>query len=412
MANDSSPENPRQLREIAQQVHGWVDRLGQVWVTGQIIELNRRRGTVYLTLRDTHADVSVNVSMSNVVLDQAGPIAEGATVVALVKARYWITSGRLSFECFELRPTGAGRLLAQLEHLKNVLRAEGLFDPARRKTWPLLPRRVGLITGANSAAERDVVENLRRRWPAVRIETAHTLVQGPGAAEQVIDALHRLDRQPKVEVIIIARGGGSLEDLLPFSNEGLVRAVAACRTPVVSAIGHESDTPILDLVADLRASTPTDAAKRVVPDVHDEIRRVDEARERLRQAITTSLRRERQRLDDLCARPVLHDPRAALVGHRDQLGTWLHRLNLAATRRVHDERRTIEHDIARVRAMSPQATLSRGYAILTDGAGDTIASLHDVDIDDDIAAHLHDGQLILAVRAIEPAAGLQGTDRV
>lgn len=402
MALESSPENPQPLREIANAVRGWVDRLGPVWVTGQVVQLNRRSGTVYLTLRDTHAEVSVSVSMSTVVLDKAGPVAEGATVVAWVKPRYWMKSGRLSFECKDLRPTGEGRLLAQLEHLKRTLQAEGLFDAARRRPLPFLPRRIGLITGADSAAERDVLEHLHRRWPAVRVEVLHTLVQGPAATEQVMDALGRLERHPEVDVIIIARGGGSVEDLLPFSNEGLVRAVAACRTPVVSAIGHETDTPILDLVADLRASTPTDAAKRVVPDVAEEQQRVSEALARVRQAVRLRVDRERQALTDLCARPVLRDPTATLVVHREQLLATHERLQLAAARRVTEERRGLDHDLARVRAMSPRATLQRGYAILTDGAGDTIGSVTEVDPDDDIAAQLADGRLILAVRHTEP----------
>ncbi|MGJ3507543.1 exodeoxyribonuclease VII large subunit [Enemella sp. A6] len=402
MALESSPENPQPLQVIAEAVRGWIDRLGVVWVTGQVVELNRRSGTVFLVLRDTDAAISVSVSMSPVVLDRAGPVAEGATVVARVKPQYWKKSGRLSFECSDLRPTGEGRLLAQLEHLKRTLQAEGLFDPIHRKPLPFLPRRVGVITGANTAAERDVLEHLQRRWPAVQIELQHTLVQGTQAAEQVMDALARLDGHPEVDVIIIARGGGSVEDLMPFNNEGLVRAVAACRTPVVSAIGHETDTPIIDLVADLRASTPTDAAKRVVPDVAEEQQRVTEALTRVRQALRLRLDRERQSLNDLCHRPVLRDPSATLVVHREQLVTAHERLQLAISRRVAEERRAIDNELARVRAMSPKATLQRGYAILTDGTADTITSIADVDVDDDIAAQLADGRLILAVREAEP----------
>ena len=286
MPLESSPDNPQPLRRIAHLVRGWIDRLGPVWVEAQLIEISRRSGrTIFLTLRDKLAEVSVSVTVSPTTLDSAGPLSEGATVVARLKPSYYEQSGRFSYYCDAITPVGEGRLLAQLEQTKRLLQAEGLFDPTRKRPLPFLPRRIGLITGADSAAERDVVENARRRWPAVRLTVRHTLVQGPQAAEQIIAGLRQLDGIPEVEVIVIARGGGSLEDLLPFSDEGLIRAVAACRTPVVSAIGHESDNPILDLVADYRASTPTDAAKRVVPDAADERARLQQARQRLTQSI-------------------------------------------------------------------------------------------------------------------------------
>ena len=281
MPLESSPENPQPLRKVTHLVRGWIERLGPVWVEAQLIEINRRSGsrTIFLTLRDKLAEVSVSVTVSPTTLDGAGPLTEGATVVARLKPSYFEGSGRFSFYCDAITPVGEGRLLARLEQTKRLLQAEGLFDRARKKPLPFLPRAVGLVTGAGSAAEKDVVENARRRWPAVRIETRYALTQGPQAGEQLIAALGQLDRHGDVEVIVIARGGGSLEDLLPFSDEGLVRAVAACRTPVVSAIGHESDNPILDLVADHRASTPTDAAKRVVPDVAEELARMAQVRQ-------------------------------------------------------------------------------------------------------------------------------------
>ena len=254
MPLESSPENPQPLRRIAHLVRGWIDRLGPVWVEAQLIEISRRSGrTIFLTLRDRLAEVSVSVTVSPTTLDSAGPLAEGATVVARLKPSYYEQSGRFSYYCDAITPVGVGRLLAHLEQTKRLLQAEGLFDTTRKRPLPFLPRQVGLITGADSAAERDVIENSRRRWPAVRLTIRHTMVQGPQAAEQIIAGLRQLDGIPEVDVIVIARGGGSLEDLLPFSDEGLIRAVAACRTAVVSAIGHESDNPILDLVADFRA---------------------------------------------------------------------------------------------------------------------------------------------------------------
>ncbi|MFZ0529859.1 MAG: exodeoxyribonuclease VII large subunit, partial [Propionicimonas sp.] len=306
----SSPEQPQPLRAVVAATKSWVERLNPIWVEGQLIEIKRRSGTVtqFLTMRDTLAEVSVTLSTSSAVLDAAGPLTEGTVVAAWVRPTVWSKSGSLTFECRELRPSGEGRLLAAIEQRKRMLQAEGLFDPALKKRLPFLPRRIGLVTGAQSAAERDVVENIGRRWPAAVLEVRHALVQGPQAVEQLIAAIRSLDAAAEVDVIIIARGGGSLEDLLPFSDEALVRAVFGCRTPVVSAIGHETDTPIVDLVADLRASTPTDAAKRVVPDAATETANLTAAIGRVRQAFTHRVGLEERRLAELRSRPVLRDP--------------------------------------------------------------------------------------------------------
>lgn len=411
MPLDSSPEHPQPLRVVVHAVKGWIERMGAIWVEGQLIEINRRSAskTIFLTLRDKIANVSVSVTVSTTTLDSAGPLTEGATVVARLKPSYFESSGRFSFYCDAIKPIGEGQLLARLEQTKRLLQAEGLFDPARKKRLPFLPRAVGLVTGAGSAAERDVLENARRRWPAVQIVTRHALVQGPQSCEQVIAALQQLDQLTDVEVIVIARGGGSLEDLLPFSDEGLIRAVFSCRTPVVSAIGHETDNPILDLVADYRASTPTDAAKRVVPDVADELHRIEQARGRLRQGIVLLVRRQQESLDAIRSRPVLADPGATFDLRSESLELLRHRAQRAITHRLSHETSTIEHTLARVRAMSPKATLERGYAILVDGEGRSVTSVHDVDEDDDLLAHIVDGSLILAVRETQP--GQQGANQ-
>ncbi len=336
MALESTPDHPQPLRVVAHAVKGWIEKLNWIWVEGQLIEINRRSGsrTVFLTLRDKLAEVSASVSVSPTTLDLAGPLTEGATVAVHLKPSYYAPSGRFSFYCDEIRPIGEGQLLARLEQTKRLLQAEGLFDRIRKKPLPFLPRAVGLITGEGSAAERDVIENARRRWPQVTIVAQYALVQGPQAAEQVITALRRLDAAPEVDVIVIARGGGSLEDLLPFSDEGLIRAVFAARTPVVSAIGHETDQPILDLVADLRASTPTDAARRIVPDMADELRRVQEATDRLRQAVGGRIAREQDRLTTLRSRPVLAAPIASFEVRYEQLDGLRHRSRRAIDSRV------------------------------------------------------------------------------
>ena len=403
MALSSSPEQPQPLRVVVNLTKQWVERLNPIWVEGQLIEIKRRSGvTQFLTMRDTLAEVSVTISTSQAVLDAAGPLTEGTVVAAWVKPTVWAKSGGLTFECRELRPSGEGRLLAAIEQRKRMLQAEGLFNPALKKPLPFLPRRIGLITGAASAAERDVVENIARRWPAAVVDTRHTLVQGPAAAEQVIDALRALDAAPEVDVIIIARGGGSLEDLLPFSEEALARAVFACRTPVVSAIGHETDTPILDLVADLRASTPTDAAKRVVPDAAAETANLATARARLLQAVATRVSTEQRRLDELRSRPVLRDPAASLDGHRERLEATRERLNRAISVRLREEQLSLTHALERVRALSPLATLQRGYAILSDADGGTVDRVAATTKGAKITARLADGQLGLTVTKTDP----------
>ncbi|MFC7622386.1 exodeoxyribonuclease VII large subunit [Microlunatus sp. GCM10028923] len=403
MPMESSPEQPLPLSRVTSAVRGWIDRLGAVWVEAQLIEINRRSGsrTIFLTLRDRLANVSVSVTASPTTIDSAGPLSEGAAIVARIKPSYYETAGRLSYYCDAITPIGEGKLLAQLEQRKRMLQAEGLFARELKMPLPFLPRQVGLVTGAGSAAEKDVIENARVRWPAVVIKTEHALMQGPQSVEQVIDALRRLDADPAVEVIIIARGGGSLEDLLPFSDEALIRAVYACRTPVVSAIGHETDNPILDLVADHRASTPTGAAKRVVPDVAEEHERLRQAQTRLRQSVAALIRRHREFLDQLRSRPVLADPTASFAVRREQLQSLTDRGNRAIVTSVRHEKAAVEHLLARVRALSPKATLERGYSILVDGTGHAVTSVAEIDVDDDLLAYVADGQLTVAVRDVE-----------
>ncbi len=409
MPLESSPENPQPLRVVAQAVKGWVERLGPVWASGQIIELQRRQGpTQFLTLRDTLAEVSVRLSTTAAVLDVAGPLGEGATVAAWIKPTVWTKSGQLTYQCEDIRPLGEGRLLAQIEQRKRMLQAEGLFDRALKKRLPFLPREIGLITAKDSAAERDVVQHVTRRWPGAVIRIQYAQMQGVTSVQQVIDALSRLEKASEVDVVVIARGGGSLEDLLPFSDESLVRAVYASRTPVVSAIGHESDTPILDLVADARASTPTDAARLVVPDVVEERRAVNEARRRLRTAMSSRIAGERRTLADLRARPVLDDPSGPVRVHRERLDDLRGRARRAVRYRLREESTLVTSAVARVRAMSPQATLERGYAILLAGDGSTVTRVADLDIGDDLLAHLADGTATLEVRDLQPTEETDG----
>lgn len=403
MALQSSPETPQPLARVVGEVKAWVGRLGAIWVDAQIIELRRRAGAVthFLTLRDRFAEVSANVTCSTLVLDSAGPLTEGSQVVALVRPRVWDKNSSLTFECLEVRMCGEGQLLAELEQRKRLLQAEGLFDQARKRRLPFLPRTVGLIAGDRSDAERDVRVNIQRRWPGMIVRHVPAIVQGPRCAESVIAALAELDDDSAVDVIVIARGGGSLEDLLGFSDEGLVRAVAEALTPVVSAIGHEADTPLLDFVADVRASTPTDAAKRVVPDAAAEIELMQRGRRRIRAAIDSQVQTLTRDLADVRSRPSLRDPLAAFDAHHERLGHLHHRLGVAIDRTVNDEQIRLRHALASVRTMSPKATLERGYAIVIDASGATVTAADDAAIGDELFVHLAAGALGVQVNKRE-----------
>ncbi len=402
MALDNSRDKPLPLGRVIGLTRDWVGRLGEVWVDAQVVEIKRRSApTQFLTFRDRVADMSVSVTVSAMVLDAAGPLPEGSRVTARVKPRVWDRNTSLTFECLEIQVAGEGRLLAQLEQLKRKLQAEGLFDPVRKRRLPVVPRMIGLVTGKDSDAERDVVTNVARRWPAARIRTRHALVQGPNSAESVMLALGALDEDPEVDVIVIARGGGSLEDLLSFSDEGLVRAVAAASTPVVSAIGHERDSPILDLVADVRASTPTDAAKRIVPDHAVEAAAVAEATRRLLRAVEVRITEAQRQLDQLRGRPVMVDPTSAFAAHYDRLSLLRHKLDAAVDRRIRDEESLLRSAVSSIRALSPKRTLERGYAVLVDDDHGSVSSVADTGPGARIHAYLADGQLDLDVIATQ-----------
>ncbi len=406
MALQTSPEHPAPVRTIANAVAGWIDRLGAVWVEGQIAQLNRRQGmnTVFLTLRDTVADLSVTVTCSRQVFDSLNPpVVEGASVVVHAKPSYYPARGTLSLFADDIRMVGLGELLARLERRRQLLAAEGLFAAERKRRPPFLPRKIGLVTGRGSAAERDVLENARRRWPGVSFRVLNTAVQGPNAAGEVMDALGALDRDPEVEVVVIARGGGSVEDLLPFSDEGLVRAVHAARTPVVSAIGHEPDSPLLDLVADVRASTPTDAAKLVVPDVAEEAERVTRLRDRGRRVLTSWLDQEQHQLTALRARPSLADPRAGVFERAREVEELRNRTRRCLGHHLDRAQDDLAHRLARVRALSPLATLERGYAVLQDDSGHVVTSVGQAAVGDPLSARVRDGTIGVVVRDLQPA---------
>lgn len=374
----SSAENPFPVRAVAIRVASWIDRLGAVWVEGQLTEIRTRGATVYMVLRDPAADMSMSVTCS-ADLVRGAPVAltEGTQVVVCGKAQFNTRRGSFSLRLSAIRAVGLGELLARIERLRGLLAAEGLFDERLKRPLPFLPAMVGLITGRGGAAEHDVISVATRRWPAVRFAIRNTAVQGTAAVAQIVEALLDLDRDPAVDVIVIARGGGSVEDLLPFSDETLCRAIAACRTPVVSAVGHEPDNPLCDLVADVRAATPTDAAKRVVPDAAAETRLVAELRQRAAGALRNWVTREERALTQLRSRPALADPMRLVADRAADTDRARADARRAIGQLVSAESDRITYLAKQLSTLGPAATLARGYAVVQ-RVDDTAAVLRSV----------------------------------
>jgi exodeoxyribonuclease VII large subunit len=350
MALETSPEAPAPVRTVSNLLSDWIGRLGAIWIEGQIAQISRRPGmrTLWITLRDTEADLSLSVVTETSVVDVVSPpLAEGQRVIVYGRPEFYAGRGALQIRAREIRPVGRGALLEELERLRALFQAEGLFAPERKRALPFLPRRVGLISGRASAALRDVTVNARLRWPGVDFEIREVAVQGASAVNAIVEALAALNDYPDIDVIVIARGGGSVEDLLPFSNERLIRAVVGSRAPVVTAIGHEHDVPLVDLVADVRASTPTDAAKRVVPDVAEERERIAQQRGRARRIVERRIAADASDVE-----------RTRMTARR------------SIQRRIDHGLADLTHLRARLTALSPASTLERGYAVLRthDGA--------------------------------------------
>ncbi|SCK13720.1 Exodeoxyribonuclease VII large subunit [Streptomyces sp. WMMB 714] len=400
MALITSPEAPVPVGEISRLIGGWIDRLGAVWVEGQIIQLSPRPGAgmAFLTLRDPSRDVSISVTCFREVFDRVKDVVgEGSRVVVHAKPVWYGRGGTLSLRAADIRPVGMGELLARLEQLKKTLAAEGLFAAERKRRLPFLPHRIGLVTGRASDAERDVLHTARERWPAVRFEVRNTAVQGVRAVPQLVEAVRELDSHPEVDVIIVTRGGGSVEDLLPFSDEELVRTVAGCSTPVVSAIGHEADCPLLDLVADLRSRTPTHAAKDAVPDVGEEHERVRELRERAYRVINSLLEREHRGLTEVMSRPAMADPHSMLEERDAEVASLLERARRTLGHRLDRAEDELTHTRARVLALSPAATLQRGYAVLQRADGTVVRAPEQAGEGEQLRARVAEGEFGVTV---------------
>jgi exodeoxyribonuclease VII large subunit len=394
MPLETTPESPVPVRTVLRLVGEWVGRLGRIWVEGQIAELNRRGSTVFLTLRDPVAAVSARVVCSRTAFDANDPApAEGARVVIWARPDFNTARGSFSLTALEIRTVGIGELLARLERLRRSLAEEGLFAAERKRPLPFLPGVVGLICGRDSAAERDVLRNAARRWPAVRFRVMQVAVQGPYAVTEITEALRALDADPDVDVIIVTRGGGSIEDLLPFSDETLIRAVAGCTTPVVSAIGHEQDTPILDHVADVRASTPTDAARRVVPDVAEQLALIGQLRTRARRCLVGRIDRELSWLSAIRSRPALANPAREVERHQEQVAALAQRARRCLSATLDRAADDIGHTRARLIALSPAATLRRGYAIVQHDDASVVRSAAEVERGESLTVRFADDQL-------------------
>jgi exodeoxyribonuclease VII large subunit len=390
---ETSSEAPATVRVVSEAIKEYVERLGPIWIEGEISELNERSGMMaFMRLRDPSVDMSISVMCHKSVIAAVKPLPDNARIVMYAKPSWYTKNGSLSFSAREIRQVGVGELLARLEALKNLLASEGLFNSDRKVALPLLPKVIGLICGRNTDAEKDVVENAKRRWPSVQFEIREVTVQGAAAVTEVSAALRELEANKDVEVIIITRGGGSFEDLLPFSDEGLVRLAASCETPIVSAIGHEKDSPLLDLVADYRASTPTDAAKRVVPDIAEEIAMISAMRDRARRTLLNRLDLETTRITNFKNRPVMKDPHVLITTRAEVIAGLRDRSNRSFGASIKLAKEELKQIKARVRALSPQSTLDRGYSVVQLADGQIVTDPKKLKAGDELRLRLAKGE--------------------
>lgn len=407
------PESAWSVHTFNEQVKGWVEKLGHVWVEGQIVQISMKASwkLAYIILRDMDVETSVKITTAASMLrNLPTPLQEGDRVVMYGKPAFYAGRGEFSLWASQIRLVGLGELLARIEQLKKTLAAEGLFDPRLKSPLPFLPQRVGLITGRGSAAERDVLAVAHDRWPEIQFEVINTAVQGTRATGEVIEALKRLEENPEVDVIIVARGGGSVEDLLPFSEESLVRQVSRMRTPVVSAIGHEPDTPLLDNVADLRAATPTDAAKRVVPDVVAERQLIAELRDRAAGALRQWVANERRGLASVRSRPILADPLLPVRTQQDLIDQALERKDRALGQIIREMRSQVHSLRAQANALGPSQTLARGYSIVQvvprDGSEThVVTTVDEVSPGSQLRVRVSDGSVTAAAMSVQRAPG-------
>jgi exodeoxyribonuclease VII large subunit len=403
--NTSSPEQPWSLQRLSENLGAYIERLGAVWVEAEITQWGGSGGHIYGRMKDVDNDVTVDITIWRSQRERIPDgIGQGDRVLARVKPSWYLKGGKLSMNVLEMRHAGIGQLLEHIEKLRQTLQKEGLFDLERKKPLPFLPHLIGLVTGKDSDAEKDVLTNARLRWPDVHFEVVYSAVQGDRAVPELIQALDTLEKVEGVDVIIIARGGGDFQHLLPFSDEALLRRVAALDIPVVSAIGHEADRPLLDDVSDLRASTPTDAAKRVVPDVVEEKRLIADLRRRLRHRIDGIIDGEWDRLKLFRQRPVLQYPETTVDAHAEDLLRLIQRGVDITDMLVERGMSEVDRLRASVRALSPQGVLDRGYAIARSATGAIIRDVDDVRVGDEVSVVVARGTVNTTVTSTDKRA--------
>jgi len=361
----AEPQQAVQVHEVLSRLKDVIKNLPAVWVEGQLSEVNERSNVTFAKFRDLNAEASISIMSPRSALgEDIKYLVEGSHVLLKVLPEIWPRRGELQWRVQAIRPVGLGELLARLEALKQLLAAEGLFDAKRKKSLPFLPRKVGLICGRDSDAKHDVIVNAQSRWPLIEFAVKEVAVQGANAVKEVAAAIKELAADDEVDVIVIARGGGSLEDLLPFSDEGLIRLVASINKPIVSAIGHEQDNPLLDYVADVRASTPTDAARKIVPSLIEEIDLIKNLQRRLSREIFSIIRDEQASLFELQHNLLPLHPKTQLLQAKQWLNDQRYLVRSFIKQELSDARTFISTSTATIKALSPQGTLDRGYAIV------------------------------------------------
>ncbi len=368
-----SADSAFKVHQVSKVVGDYISRLNKVWVEGQVIKCQTYGATSYIAFRDPDLDISVQVvAATSILTGLQPPLEDGSRVVIQASFEWWAKKGTLNLRAHAIQNVGVGDLLVRIQMLRTALEAEGLFKPERKKKLPFLPRKVGLITGRDTDALKDVVVNARRRWPATAFEIREIALQQQGTPLAAIKAMQELEAIEEVDVIVIARGGGSFEDLLPWSDEGLVRAVANCSKPVVSAIGHEADHPILDDVADVRASTPTDAARKIVPDIEEETAQVSRNSSRLKDLKNRWFEEQNRHLAFAKQTLAAKSPKALIEIKQGEIKLVQQQLRTTAQNHLKSLKADFQANKARLNALSPFNVLARGYAVATDKTGNVI----------------------------------------
>ncbi|MEY4323666.1 MAG: hypothetical protein RL410_1447, partial [Actinomycetota bacterium] len=401
IARGTTPETAFKVQEVSQQLGGYLAKLNRIWIEGQIVTIKEYGSTNYIAFRDIDADFSLKVVMASSL--KTPDVVEGARVAIFAQVEWWGKRGEVNLRVHAIRSVGLGDLLARIEMLRRTLEAEGLFSADRKKPLPFLPRKIGLITGRDTDAFKDVVINARRRWPSIAFEVREIALQLPTTPVIAAKALEELQQVEGVDVIVIARGGGSFEDLLPWSDEGLIRAVAKSVIPVVSAIGHEADRPLLDEVADVRASTPTDAARKIVPSLEEERAQFDRMNARLSDHKARWFEQQQQWLTQARATLRASSPRSLIVTRIAELAHQQSEMTATVRLRIEREQGAIARARGQLAALSPFAVLNRGYALATAADGSVIRDASTVSVGDQLTIRLNRGSVVTTAQTINPA---------